>query len=232
MPFTPQAHEEKPYNACLDCAHIGRKCDGPNFLAMDVERWCEWCRLRKEYLGWTNAHVAELADLSKISVDRVMSGSVKDLRISTMQAITKALVNGSWGQYPCAMSGMGESETVYLDNPLLIERVEHAERECKRLEAALESARADDLRIINYLKEQIRFKEEQMVAKDKLLDERRDFLKRKDKAITVLAVFLALALLVIFIALVVDKLNPEVGFIWLDKFTSLFNGAHLPFSYT
>lgn len=203
MPFSVKSLEEKPYNACLNCVHIGRNCDGPNFLAMSVERWCDWCRLRKEYLGWTNAHVAELAEISKISVDRVMSANVKDLRISTMQAITKALVNGTWGQYPCAMSGMDEAQIVYVDNPVLIEKAESASRECHRLQTALDSTKTDDQRKIDYLKEQVHFKEEQMKIKDQLIAERCDFLKRKDSSIKMLSGFLVASVLFNIVLLII-----------------------------
>ena len=223
MPFSPQSLEEKPYNACIDCIHIGKSCDGPNFLAMTTERWCEWCRLRKEYLGWTNAHVADLAGISKISVDRVMSGNVKDLRNTTMQAITKALVNGSWGQYPCAMSALSEKE--YIDNPELVIR-------CERLQAALDSiatehkeeiaaVRADDQQKIEFLRQQIKFKEEQMASKDKLLTERYNFMVSKDRTIRVLSILLGIAVMVIIFALAVDKSDPSLGFIWRAAATSL-----------
>lgn len=217
MPFSPKSLEEKPYNACLNCAHIGKKCDGPNFLAMSIERWCEWCRLRKEYLGWTNAHVADLAEISKVSVDRAMSGNVKDLRISTMQAITRALVNGTWGQYPCAMAEMNDAQTVYVDNPVLVERAEHADHECKRLQETLDSIRADDQRKIEFLKEQVKFKEEQMKEKDKLLAERYQFLKRKDKVILTLSILLSICVLLIITALIVDRMNSGIGFFWLES---------------
>lgn len=236
MPFSPKSFEEKPYNMCLDCSHIGKHCDGPNFLAMDTDRWCEWCRLRKEYLGWTNAHVAELAEISKISVDRVMSGNVKDLRISTMQAITKALVNGSWGQYPCAMMEQAETQTVYIDNPDLIAKAEKAEKECERLKAALDSmssehktdiiaAHSDDQKKIDFLKERIKFLDEQIRTKDKLLDERRDFLTLKDKYIRRLATLLIIAVSIIILALVIDRLNSDIGFLWIDKISAVFEGT-------
>lgn len=216
MPFSPQSHEEKPYNMCLDCTHIGKSCDGPNFLAMTIERWCEWCRLRKEYLDWTNAHVADLAGISKISVDRVMSGNVKDLRITTMQAITKALVNGSWGQYPCAMGAPGEKE--HIDNPELVAR-------CDRLQAALDSiaaehreelaaVRSDNQRKIDFLRQQVKFKEDQMAAKDAMLAQRYDYIRGRDRIIHVLAALLGIAVLVIIAALVIDKADPSLGFIW------------------
>lgn len=204
MPFSPQTLEEKPYNQCVKCTHIGQKCDGPNFLAMTTERWCEWCHLRKVFLGWSNTRVAELAGVSKISVDRIMSGNVKDLRNTTMQAVTKALVNGTWGQYPCTMSAPLDSE--HADTSELLAR-------CERLQAALDSiaaehreemaaVRADDQHKIDFLRDQVKFQEKQMDAKDKLLAEQSDFMKKKDRTIQGLAILLGVAILVIIATLV------------------------------
>ena len=200
MPLSPQSLEEKPYNLCLNCAHIGKNCDGPNFLAMTTERWCEWCRFRKDYLGWTNAKVAERAEVSKISVDRIMSGNVKDLRISTMQAITKALVNGSWGKHPCAIVELSaEKEIVYVDNPELVKK-------CERLKAALENAsterKAEIAEATSAERRKIEFLKEQISSRDKLLQERYEFLAKKDKTIKMLGVLLAIAVVTIIAILI------------------------------
>lgn len=236
MPFSPATYEEKPYNRCIDCVHIGKNCDGPDFLAMDIPRLCEWCRLRKDYLHsqdkkWTNAYIADAAGLSEKTIKRFFVGDVDDLKLTTAASIIKVLVNGTWGQYPCALAALAEKEEVYVDNPAIVEQ-------CRRLQESLDSLTITHKREIaeireyeqgriEYLKEQVRFKEEQMRAKDKLLDERRDFIKRKDRWIAILAVSLAVALLLIIAALVLDGLNPDMGFFWLDKLQTAFGGiAH------
>ena len=212
MPFTPQTLEEKPYNACVTCAHIGKNCDGPNFLAMATERWCEWCHLRKDYLNWTNAIIAEKAGISKISVDRIMSGNVKDLRNTTMQAVTKALVNGSWGQYPCAMASVPEKETVYVDNPAIIDQ-------CKKLQATLDNRdaehRKETAELLAREQRQKEFLRDQIASKDHLLEQRYAFIKRKDRIIALLGTLLGVCLLVIIAALIIDGLNPDIGFFWV-----------------
>ena len=167
MPFSRKSLAEKPYNRCINCIHIGNLCDGPNFLAMEIARWCEWCHLRKDYLGWTNGYLAELADVSKVSVDRVMQVNVKDLRISTMQAITKALVNGTWGQYPCVYVATGNSVTSTTECEKLHEEMAQLKAAHK---AELESIHAEAEKKIAFLREQVKFKEEQMLAKDRLLE--------------------------------------------------------------
>lgn len=211
MPFSPQTLEEKPYNRCITCSSIGIHCDGPNFLAMEMPRLSEWCRLRKDYLHslapkWTNAYIAEQAGVSKVSIDRFLSGNVEDIKISTVARILKVLVNGSWGQYPCAMAA-DEKEPVYMDNPMLVER-------CERLQADLEAVRADDRQKVDFLKDQLKFNEDQLAEKDKLLRERYDFLKRKDRAIIALSIFLGVAVVLILAALIVDFLNPYYGYFW------------------
>ena len=169
MPFSPETLEEKPYNICISCSRIGQSCDGPNFLAMSVERWCEWCHLRRDYLGWRNSTIAEKAGVSKISVDRIMSGDVKDLRITTMQAVTRALVNGTWGQYPCVMAAMGmdESETATKQCARLYEEIDKLKADHK---TEFEALRVDYERTISFLQDQVKFRDEQILAKDKLLE--------------------------------------------------------------
>lgn len=173
MPFSPETLEEKPYNICISCPNIGQTCDGPNFLAMPVERFCEWCRLRRDYLGWKNQLVADKASVSKVSVDRIMTGDSKDLRITTMQAVAKALVNGSWGQYPCALVAETEKE-VFVDNPVIVAQCQHLQSTLESLYAEykveLAAVREEAQRKIDFLREQIAFKERQMDAKDKQIE--------------------------------------------------------------
>lgn len=216
MSTLQNSFEEKAYNQCLNCVHIGKRCDGPNFLAMDMDRLSEWCRLRKAYLynhdpKWTNAYIADRAMLSKISIDRFLSGNVDDIKFSTAARILRILVNGSWGQYPCANDGVVETETVYVDNPDLLKRLEEVNEENKRLQEALDksaqerrddvaAAHAEDHVRINYLKAQ-------MEKKDQLLDERRDFLLKKDKVIVILAILLAVATLIAIGAVIINVIN-------------------------
>lgn len=165
MPFSPQTLEEKPYNICITCPKIGQTCDGPNFLAMTIERWCEWCRLRRDFLGWKNQTVADKANVSKISIDRIMKGDAKDLRITTMQAVTKALVNGSWGVSPCVLVNETEKE-IYVDNPVIVAQCQHLQNMIDNLseeyKTEIATVREDDRKKIDFLMEQIKIKDKQI----------------------------------------------------------------------
>ena len=162
MPFSPETLEEKPYNICISCPRIGQTCDGPNFLAMPVLRWCEWCHLRRDHLGWKNATIAEKAGVSKMSVDRIMSGDVKDLRITTMQAVSRALVNGVWGQSPCVLVTETEKE-IYGDNPVIVAQCQQLQNSLDTLSVEykkeIAAVREEAQEKINFLREQVKIKD-------------------------------------------------------------------------
>lgn len=176
MPFSPETLEEKPYNICISCSKLGQSCDGPNFLAMSVERWCEWCHLRRDHLKWKNQTIADRAGVSKVSIDRIMAGDVKDLRITTMQAVTKALVNGSWGQSPCVLVTESEKE-IYVDNPVII-------AQCQNLQNTLDTLTKDYQAELAFVREEaqkkIAFLRDQISIKDRHIELLHSIISRKD----------------------------------------------------
>lgn len=176
MPFSPETLEEKPYNICISCSRIGQTCDGPNFLAMSVDRWCEWCHLRRDFLNWRNSTIAEKSGVSKISVDRIMAGDVKDLRITTMQAVTKALVNGTWGQSPCVLVTETEKE-IYVDNPVIIAQCQHLQN---TLDALSAEHKAEAIAIREEAQKKIDFLREQITIKDKHIELLHSLIQHKD----------------------------------------------------
>lgn len=199
MPYSPATYEEKPYNRCIDCRYIGKHCDGPDFLAMEIPRLCEWARLRKAYLTsqdkkWTNNYIAEQADISRATADRFFAGDIDDLKFTTASRILKVLVNGTWGQYPCAMVAGNDSDN-----------------DCDHFKELLAAERQKT----DYLKKQVEFKEKQMLAKDELLADLKNFLRLKDKTIQILSVLLGLCVVIIIGLLIVDLINPSVGYFWL-----------------
>lgn len=176
MPFSPETLEEKPYNICISCPKIGQTCDGPNFLAMSVDRWCEWCRYRKEFLGWRNSTIAEKSGVSRMSIDRIMAGDAKDIRITTMQAVTKALVNGSWGQAPCVLVTETEKE-IQVDNPVIVAQCQHLQNTLDTLTAEYKEERAafreEAQRKIDFLREQIAIKDKHIQLLYTIIQERK-----------------------------------------------------------
>jgi hypothetical protein len=127
-------------------------------------------------LQWKNQTIADKAGVSKVSIDRIMAGDVKDLRITTMQAVTKALVNGSWGQSPCVLVTETEKE-IYTDNPVIVAQCQHLQNTLDTLTADYKAERAafreEAQRKIDFLRDQI-------AIKDKHIELLYSLIKRKE----------------------------------------------------
>ena len=208
--------EEKPYNLCLECEDLGVCCDGPNFLAMTLERWCEWCRLRKENLGWTNAYIAEISGVSQVTVDRIMAGKCsKDIRRSTCADISSALV-GSLGKYPCARPAPTE---MVVDNPEHLQKIEEKEQEIVQLRTSLAWLREELKNTTEhmeqqahdretYLKELVAKQDERLAVRESQIAAERARLLR---VIKWLAISLGIVVGLVIAILIYDKMNPNVG---------------------
>lgn len=196
--------ESKPFNKCLHCAYLGNGCSGPNLNVMSVERACEFLQMRRIQLGYSYQKVADLSYVSVTTIKRILTGKIKDPSFMSMQALSFALVADQKGKYPCAMH-------------LFSEEKEQAVAACKIAQGELvqkEKDLAAEKKKTEYLMKQVEFKESQMLAKDKLINDRYQFLKLKDRHILALSILLVLAVAVIITALIVDRLNPDVGFFW------------------
>lgn len=209
-PISTEVTEDKPFNKCFECSYLRNGCSGPNLNVMTVERACEFLQICRQRLGYSYQKVAELSALSIITVKRILTGQIKDPGFLTMQALSFVLVSDPKGKHPCAMH-------------LVTEETQNAVAACKEAQAALarkdaefEQLRISDREKIDFLKGQVDFKEKQMLEKDRLLHERYDFLKRKDRITATLAILLAVCLLVIIGALVIDRFNPDIGFFWVQ----------------
>lgn len=213
MPFTPETIAVKPYNQCIKCDYLGTKCDGPNVIAMSKERFCEWCRQLKEERGWSNAKLAEVAEVSKATIDKMMTNRVAGLNGETISTVTCALIyghacpDGNWGKFPCAMVAPDDTPN---ECP-----------KCADLRLQLEQQTKNDREKIDFLKQQVAFKEEQMLTKDKHLEQRADFIYRKDRIIAIMAVLLGISVLLILTAVFVDMFNPNVGFFFMEQMAAV-----------
>lgn len=208
-PISTEVTQEKPFNKCFECPYLRNGCSGPNLSVMTIERAAEFLQICRQQLGYSYQKVADLSMLSIITVKRILTGQIKDPGFLTMQALSFVLVSDQKGKHPCAMHLLGEE-------------TESAIAACKEAQAALahkdaefEMLRVNDREKIDFLKRQVEFKESQMLEKDRLLHERYEFMKRKDRIIVLLGLSLALCLLVIIGVLIVDKLNPDIGFFWV-----------------
>lgn len=208
--------EDKPYNKCIKCRHLGVRCDGPNFAAMSMERIVEWIRIRKEYLGWSNAHLAEESNTPKGTVDRVLAGGHTDFKMGTIAPILKALVGGSWGKFPCP-----DMDNIPPDIKTLLEMFKAREAEAASLRAQITKLESDHKEIekaeeakhqrtIDYLKTDV------SELKAKLKESQRENTLRR-RGMALLAVSTIALLVLVIVALLIDRANPNIGFLWMSQ---------------
>ena len=192
------------YFECVHCPKIGSLCDGPNFLAMPSNDLLEWCKQRKALLKWSNAKLAEEANMPKGTVDRLLASAPVDFKFETIRPILKALVGGSWGSNPCGVT----------DDPLdssMMEKAAQLEEENKILKEQLRSESDTHIQDVNNVKQEDRLKIDFLL--EQLSYERANSKGRK-RAIIALSVLVFVLFAMIIAALVVDHMNPNMGFFW------------------
>lgn len=108
------------YKDCLTCPKLGISCDGANFLAMSAHDLLDWCKLRKNQLGLTNAALAEIADIPVGTINRLFSADMIDCKYETIRPVVKSLIGG-WQKNHC----------LYSDN---VKKNEHLNEELSKLQ--------------------------------------------------------------------------------------------------
>ncbi len=199
------------YEKCLECKKLGNPCDGPNFMAMNTEDLIHWCNERKKQLpGLTYDRIVEKTGLSKGTISGFFTGSHTDYRIETIRPILKLLIGGEWEDSPCGdptaeERAHTEEKFRQLEEGIAWrdERIQHLTNNYNDLTTLVANTNKRNAEQVEFLRKQ--------------LDERYQFLKRKDKIIVTLSVLLGLCVLLIIAALIIDRTNSGVGFFWLES---------------
>lgn len=184
---TPQART-KPYDICLYCPFMCTTCDGPNILAMEYPRWVEWAKERIRQLGLTRVEMAERSGVPQSTIASALSGSNYDIRSDTMRKITKVLIGGCWGQYPCHLASLLmdgiEDEEDSTDS-----RLAELAAAASKAEERIQEVKAESQAKIEYLKGQV-------LLRDKHLEQKNRMISLLVGAIVVLAALTTLAVMI------------------------------------
>lgn len=110
----------KPYYRCLSCAKFRKACGGIPTRDLDLQNWCEYMRDVKEIAHLTNAFIAEQADVSSKTVERIMAINCDaDIRRATARRIEQVVI-GPVAKYFCDMD-YDSSDAASKISALLIE---------------------------------------------------------------------------------------------------------------
>ena len=102
----------KPYHRCLSCPRFRKVCGGIPTRGMDLQEWCQYMRDVKEVAHLTNADIAEDADVSVKTIERIMALNIdKDILRATARRIELAVI-GPVGEHICRLD---HDDTAYAE---------------------------------------------------------------------------------------------------------------------
>ena len=91
----------KPYSKCLSCPRFRKVCGGIPTREMSLPEWCEYICDVMYLFHLTNAQVAEGADVSLATMEKISAGNCKqDFMRGTTRRVEQ-FVLGSVGNHTC-----------------------------------------------------------------------------------------------------------------------------------
>lgn len=91
----------KPYYKCLSCSKFRKACGGIPTREMDLKEWCEYMRDVSDIFHLTNEYIAQAAEISVNTVDRVMAINVKQDIMRANARRIELVVIGPVGKHIC-----------------------------------------------------------------------------------------------------------------------------------
>lgn len=93
----------KPYGRCLKCTRFRTICGGIPTRGMDLSEWCEYMRDVKDMAHLTNAYIAQAAQTSVKTIERIMALNYdQDIMRATARRIEMVVI-GAVGKHVCEM---------------------------------------------------------------------------------------------------------------------------------
>lgn len=175
---------------CKNCTHAGRDCL-PYIASLSSNDLIAWCKIRKDAMHLSNSDIADQSGVPKGTVDRIFSSDMADCRLSTILPIICVLSGCKTDELACTHDAQTEM-SMKEKNAHLSETIARLEEENKRQQETIDRIRLT-------------------------VSDMKELARRRMRIISVLAIGLAAALMVIIAALVIDKMNSDVGFIWIKK---------------
>lgn len=207
------------YQKCITCDHIDGCPHSPRFYQMPPQEVLDWCRRRIKHLGITLRDVAKGSNLPEGTITRIFSENSKytDYKHTTIQPILAFLCGNSLGEPPCPAP-----DQLQADFDALKEKYDRATQKLESIEAQhradMQQAREESERKIAHLNKEIDDYREELTFK------RSQLKSAHHGRVTMTAICVALLLLAVA-ALVIDRLNPDIGFFWLDRLKAAWSGV-------
>ena len=127
---TRQDPSAKPYFRCLSCSRFRKVCGGMPTRGMDLKDWCEYMRDVKEVAHLTNAYIAQEAEVSIKTIERIMAiNCEQDIMRATARRIELVII-GTVGKHICELDYDEGTVTEKINK--LLEEIEYWRKENDR----------------------------------------------------------------------------------------------------
>ncbi len=93
----------KPYYRCLSCPRFRKICGGLPTREMDLQNWCEYMRDVSDIFHLTNEYIAQEAEVSVTTVERVMAINTKQDIMRANARRIELVVLGPVGKHICEL---------------------------------------------------------------------------------------------------------------------------------
>lgn len=101
----------KPYYKCLTCPRFRKLCGGMPTRDMTLQEWCDYICDVMYYYHLTNAAVAQAADVSITTMEKISAGNCKqDFMRGTTRRVEQ-IVLGPIGDHICFRDGTDKTST-------------------------------------------------------------------------------------------------------------------------
>lgn len=212
---------------CVTCPKLGKVCRGPDFFSMSPQEVLAWLKAYKKHKGITNAKLAEMSGMAQGTIDSLFANSHADFKYSTILPIIRALIGTPEGDACTDHSGSAEAKEKIrqLEADILHkdETIRHYEDQIASMKTLVTNTNARHTKQTEELRAMLKDQSERHAQSQDFL---RDQIKNRNTAVKILAIAAGLGWGLIIAALVIDKLNPHLGFFWRD-FASWINSGNI-----
>ena len=91
----------KPYYRCLACERFRKNCGGVPTRGMNLQDWCEYMLDVKEHAHLTNAQIAQAADVSLKTIERIMAINCEQDIMRSIARRIELVIIGPVGDHTC-----------------------------------------------------------------------------------------------------------------------------------
>ena len=212
---------------CVTCPKLGKVCRGPDFFSMSPQEVLAWCKAYKKHKGLTNAKLAEMCGMAQGTIDSLFANSHADFKYSTILPIIRALIGTLEGDVCTDHSGSAEAKEkirqLEVDKQHMADTIQQYKEQVDSMKTLITNTNARHTKQTEELRAMLKDQSERHAQSQDFL---RDQIKNRNTAVKILAIAAGLGWLIIVGALIIDKLNPHLGFFWRD-FASWINSRNV-----